>query len=118
MRYRTLAFALALASASPAIAQDRVVRDRAHQERWNLPAPVARTIESRWPGAEILDVDRDDGIYDIELRTRRGVRLDVDIRPNGRVVDVDVEGRDYDRDRWRARDDRHDRRRDRDDWDD
>lgn len=115
MRYRTLAFALALASASPAIAQDRVVRERAHQERWNLPAPVARTIESRWPGAEILDVDRDDGIYDIELRTRRGVRLDVDIRPNGRVIDVDVEGRRYDRrrDRWHDRDD-DDRR----DWDD
>lgn len=112
---RTLILALALAASSTALAQDRVTRERVLEERYNLPAPVARTIEARWPGADILDVDRDDGIYDIELRTRRGVRLDVDIRPNGRVVDVDVEGRDYDRDRWRDRDDRRDRD---DDWDD
>lgn len=113
MRTLILSLVLAVGLSSTAQAQDRSRR---------LPPRVLQSIENRWPDAEILDVDRDDGRYDVELRTRRGVRLDVDILPNGRIVDVDVEGRDIRRDRRRDRDrDRRDRWDDDrwdDDWDD
>lgn len=61
----------------------------AHDEYVELPREVLATLDARWPGAEILESEFDDGEYEVELRTTSGQCLEVELSSSGRVLEVE-----------------------------
>ena len=58
-----------------------------------LPAPVAGAIQARFPGSKVIEASRekekDKLLYDVELE-HQGRRLEVEIDPNGGIVQIEA----------------------------
>lgn len=84
---RPIFLTLALALSPLALAGARV----------DLPATVQAALDDRWPGAEILESERDDDGYEVELRTADGEALEVELSEDGRILEVETDDDDDDR---------------------
>jgi hypothetical protein len=51
-----------------------------------LPAGAAATLEARWPGAELREVEQEGALWEVELRSAEGVSLEVLLQADGRVL--------------------------------
>lgn len=69
----------------------------ADDDHVELPAAVKATLDARWPGAQILESERDDGKYEVEIRTPSGERLEIELSRSGRVLEVENDDDDDDR---------------------
>jgi uncharacterized protein YceK len=56
----------------------------------DLPQPVLDTLDANWPGAELLEAEIDEGIYDVDF-LHDGQRLEVEITPDGTLQGVEEE---------------------------
>ncbi|MDX2257573.1 MAG: PepSY domain-containing protein [Hyphomicrobiaceae bacterium] len=80
------AAALALAAAAPALARDdagatpRPAGDAAAAGMtWKSPAEIIELLAA--DGYRVHEIETDDGVYEVEARTRGGVEVDLDIDP-------------------------------------
>lgn len=86
-RLSAMALSMVLLAGAPALthADDDIAIDK-------LPQAVRAAIDKRFPGAELLNAerDRDDGRieYEVELR-HDGKRYEVDVTEDGRITDID-----------------------------
>jgi hypothetical protein len=62
----------------------------------DLPPAVAATLDARWPGHTLEEVEREGVRWEVELRTAEGVLLEVLLRPDGTVLSYEDETEDDD----------------------
>lgn len=88
MVMKTLIASLALAFAgSTAIAGSPVSLDE-------IPSTVSQTLEEYFPGSEKISAERDtdNGREKFEVKIQyKAIKLEVDVAPDGRILDVDME---------------------------
>lgn len=84
----TLALAAAGLAAAPARADD----DRPRNRAGNVPLDsILADARRRYPG-RVVDIDYDDGEYEIEIRQRGGREVELEYSARtGRLLDVDVD---------------------------
>lgn len=65
-----------------------------------LPAAVQAAIAARWPGAELLEAEREWGRFEVLIRAADGQSLEVELTRRGdiREVETEEEGEESERD--------------------
>jgi hypothetical protein len=56
-----------------------------------LPPAVSAAIEQRWPGATLLEAEKEEGAYEVEIVTTGGERLEVELTSDGAVLETEPE---------------------------
>lgn len=56
-----------------------------------LPAAVRSAVEARWPGAQILEAEREHGRYEVEILAADGQRLEVELSKKGVIREVEAD---------------------------
>ncbi len=54
-----------------------------------LPEAVRAAVLQRYPGATLLEAEREGSVYDVELRTPEGERWEVEVTRDGRIREVE-----------------------------
>lgn len=49
----------------------------------SLPSAVRDAVERQFPGAEILEAEREHGLFEVELRTAEGGRRELKLQEDG-----------------------------------
>lgn len=91
--------ALAALLSTPALAEDRgEKREKEEQEEkltdTKLPPAVQAAVDRTFPGATILEVERERGRYEVELRAADGSRHELKVSEDGGDVGQEVEEED------------------------
>ena len=56
-----------------------------------LPPPVVAAVEAQWPGCTLLEAEKDAGLYDVECRTTAGEVWEAEVKPDGTIVETELE---------------------------
>jgi hypothetical protein len=61
----------------------------------SLPKAVVDAIAARWPGATLLEAEKERGGFEVEFKATDGVRYEAEVSPDGTIGDVEVEDDDH-----------------------
>jgi hypothetical protein len=74
------AMALTLLTLTPAMARDGSdLRPRVPASQWLSPAQMVEKLTAQ--GYRVREIEADDGVYEVELTDKNGVRIEVDVHP-------------------------------------
>jgi hypothetical protein len=63
-----------------------------------LPPKVRSAVEARFPGATLVEAEREGKLYDVVVRTAEGELWEAEVKPSGKIVEVEREDDDDDED--------------------
>jgi hypothetical protein len=51
-----------------------------------LPAAAAATLQARWPGCDLREIEQEGALWEVELRTVEGVEIEALLQADGAVL--------------------------------
>jgi hypothetical protein len=105
--------ALVALGASSAWAGDKSEREEREEAEVpvalaDLPAAVTDAIEAKWPGAKLIEAEKEGETFEVEFKTAAGERLEAEVAPDGKIGKVENEDEDDDDHKGKEDDDEDD----------
>ncbi len=63
-----------------------------------LPDKVRSAVEARFPGATLVEAEREGKVYDVTVKTAEGALWEAEVKPNGKILEVEREDDEGDED--------------------